>query len=309
MNNNVKNQHYVPQFYLRQFSDSKGKLFVFDKPQEKVFQSPTEQVAASKYFYDLDPSMLRPGVNPQIVEHTLARAETQYSQAIGITLTSLRERSVLSAEALPVVAEFLAVQVMRTREVRTRMQQMNKLLEHVLKDSPEAKAKYVLPDGGDNFVQAMLLFGGASDKTKEILCNHIWIGARNVSKRPLITSDNPIVRNPHIKNDLAPNTGLGSPGIEIFVPLNPEFGVILLERQYHTCMGDHEMLVLNMQDEHVEFYNGHQVLQSDRQVFSNEREFLGVRELLQRRPDVKNPKRQRTGFMWGGQHIHLDDVH
>jgi hypothetical protein len=308
MTNKVKNQHFVPQFYLRQFCDPKGKLYVFDKPQEKVFPSPTEDVAASKYFYDLDPSMLRPGVNPQIVENALAKAETQYSLAIETTLASLREKSVLCADALPVVAEFMAVQVMRTREVRTQMQQMNKLLEHVLKDSPEAKAKYVLPDGGDNFVQAMLLFGGASEETKEILCNHIWIGARNVSNRPLITSDNPIVRNPHITSELMSNTGLGSLGIEIFLPLNPQFGVILLEREYHASMGHHEMLVVDMNEENVEFYNGHQVLQSDRQVFSNEDAFLGVRALLQRRPDVKNPKRQRSEFIWGGRRISLDDV-
>ena len=36
--NKVKNQHYVPQFYLKQWTNNKEQLFVYDKKQKKSFR-------------------------------------------------------------------------------------------------------------------------------------------------------------------------------------------------------------------------------------------------------------------------------
>lgn len=72
MNDIAKHQHFVPQFYLRQFADDKEKLFVFDKPQGEVFASSTDDVAVSKHFYDVDQSFLPEGADPQFVERNLA---------------------------------------------------------------------------------------------------------------------------------------------------------------------------------------------------------------------------------------------
>lgn len=310
MNGKVKNQHFVPQLYLRHFCAADDKLFVFDKPNEKVFKSPTDQVASSKYFYDIDASLLEDGTDSQIVEKELAKAESRYIQALGKTLTALEQRDTLAAETIPVLAEFMAVQAMRTREVRTHMEQMNKMLGMVLdqEGAAEAKAKYHMGETGFPFVQAMLMFGDGCKQTKSVLENHIWLGARNTSRRPFITSDNPIIRNPHIKNQYAPSTGLASSGIEIFLPINPRFGIILLERGFHGRFAERELQVIEMTEENIAFYNGHQVLQSDRQLFSNDGDFHGVREVLRDHPDVKNPKRQRAGFIWAGRQIDLDDT-
>jgi hypothetical protein len=37
--NKVKNQHYVPRFYLKNFTNSDDKIFVFDITSDKVFQT------------------------------------------------------------------------------------------------------------------------------------------------------------------------------------------------------------------------------------------------------------------------------
>ena len=251
---------------------------------------------------------MKQGADTQIVENTLAKAEAQYALALEATIASLRESRRLCAKSLPAMAEFIAVQIMRSLEVRIWMEQMDKLLGKAL-DQEGAfamKAKYQMSEKGHPFVHAMLILR-SSQETKSFLLNHIWIGARNVSNRVLITSDSPITRIPHIENELAPNTGIASPGIEVFFPLSPNYGVVILERQYHSVLAPLEMKSLELTLENVEYYNGHQVLQSGRQLFSNERAFEGVRELLSRRPDVKDPKRQRSEFIWAGRNIRLDE--
>ena len=50
--NKVKNQHYVPQFYLKQWANNKEQLFVYDKKQKKSFTSNVKNVVSSKFFYD-----------------------------------------------------------------------------------------------------------------------------------------------------------------------------------------------------------------------------------------------------------------
>jgi hypothetical protein len=49
----LKKQHYVPQGYLRGFTDEDGHLFAFDKVTSKVFNTNPLNVAAEQGFYDL----------------------------------------------------------------------------------------------------------------------------------------------------------------------------------------------------------------------------------------------------------------
>lgn len=46
-------QHYIPQFYLRNFSLDNKSIVVYDKIQEKVYKSPINKVASERYFYSL----------------------------------------------------------------------------------------------------------------------------------------------------------------------------------------------------------------------------------------------------------------
>ncbi|MDR7665318.1 DUF4238 domain-containing protein [Methanosarcina sp. Z-7115] len=48
--------HYVPQFYLRQFSNKRGKeyyIYTFDKVFKKTFQTNVQNVCCEDYFNDL----------------------------------------------------------------------------------------------------------------------------------------------------------------------------------------------------------------------------------------------------------------
>lgn len=47
-------QHFVPQSYLNNFINEKGQLNIYDKIQNKKYQSPVKKVATENYFYELD---------------------------------------------------------------------------------------------------------------------------------------------------------------------------------------------------------------------------------------------------------------
>lgn len=49
----VKNQHYVPRSYLKNFANEKGQLWVYDKERDAVFRSNITNVASQRYFYDI----------------------------------------------------------------------------------------------------------------------------------------------------------------------------------------------------------------------------------------------------------------
>jgi len=55
----VKKQHYIPQYYLRNFSSDGEMLFIFDKPSARIFQSPILQIGQERYFYNTNATDLQ----------------------------------------------------------------------------------------------------------------------------------------------------------------------------------------------------------------------------------------------------------
>ena len=71
--NKVANEHYVPQTYLRSFSDSNGQCCVYDKSNSKYFCSHISNILAERYLYDFPEELLKEisGLDSQSVEKIL----------------------------------------------------------------------------------------------------------------------------------------------------------------------------------------------------------------------------------------------
>lgn len=68
----VKNQHYVPRFYLNFFSNN-SKLWCFDKTNSKNFETNINKIASEKYFYD--DALIDQLTGEQTLEKTLSEME------------------------------------------------------------------------------------------------------------------------------------------------------------------------------------------------------------------------------------------
>lgn len=96
----VKNQHYIPQFYLKRFGTN-SKIDVYDIKNNKYIEKTNiSNFACEKYFYDIDLTKIEdelkifknsPGINisdtlynetlknPQLIEETLSKLESKMS--------------------------------------------------------------------------------------------------------------------------------------------------------------------------------------------------------------------------------------
>jgi Protein of unknown function (DUF4238) len=82
----VKNQHYVPQFYVREFADSNKQLCVYDKCTDKVFPNAVKNVAHESYFYDIPKDWAEPGTNLQAYEKELSSIESVHKRVLTVAL-------------------------------------------------------------------------------------------------------------------------------------------------------------------------------------------------------------------------------
>lgn len=60
----VKQEHYVPRFYLRRFSDN-DKISVYDLDSDRIFSTNINKVACNNYFYDFDSEELKKALKHQ----------------------------------------------------------------------------------------------------------------------------------------------------------------------------------------------------------------------------------------------------
>lgn len=82
----TKKQHYIPQFYLNNFTNDSGKLWVYDRLNRKFFASSPRDIASEKYLYetrweDANPK-LGDFVLPNQIENKFAEQEREYSKLL-----------------------------------------------------------------------------------------------------------------------------------------------------------------------------------------------------------------------------------
>src|SRR6185437_3960879 len=72
-----KLHHYVPQFYLKRFTDPRdGLLWVWDKTSDRIFHANPINVAAEANFYTMQ-ELAEAGHDPYTMEKQLSNVEGQ----------------------------------------------------------------------------------------------------------------------------------------------------------------------------------------------------------------------------------------
>lgn len=81
-----KKQHYLPRFYLRNFSDNDGRIWGFDRLEEKFFDCTDRDIGCEQYLYethweDANPKLGK-FVLPNQIENKFAEREGEYSKVL-----------------------------------------------------------------------------------------------------------------------------------------------------------------------------------------------------------------------------------
>jgi hypothetical protein len=308
----TKNQHYVPQFYLRKFSADRDRIHVFDKVDKTVTHPRIKDTAAEYLFYNIPAESIRTG-EVQSVEDALGQMEQLYAEAISELLDEVKTTGRFTpgpTDRNQWIGHFLVIQFCRTPSFRNMMgTTMHELTARWVEDRNTLMRQSVARGDIPSFEPLvapkmemsplehakMMLNGPVVREIYWRLFNHIWLIGDNQTAQPFYTSDAPVVR--HADHGANPDGGIGfdSLGVEIHLPLSSRFILLLFERDWFTPvmakLNSVEGDVWKLKAEEVDSYNSYQVHNSRRQVYCRDDAFDVVRMMIKETPELCDPDR------------------
>ena len=329
--NRTKKQHYVPQSYLENWSiPGQHHVYVFDKYKDEVRTNNIEDIASENYFYDLnfagvfseaeikqyqlDDIDLSKIDNNQYIENYFANhIESIYKQSLDKIITRVRSMSewemrncfFIQPERVYSLAILLVLQRIRVKSIRDTIVEMTDMLGQALTEN-NAPQSMIDEYASLSKNQLKLLHGKMIvDNSKvlelaNVLSNHIWILLKNKTKHQFFTSDNPIGTIAHSSNPYLSMSGLASEGVEIYFPISPDMMLIMYEKTYHSKLTPMHCRILETENEEmVNYYNSHCIINSSRCVFSQMPDFSIVSKIKSLNPEILHlPK---TSLSFGGK--------
>src|SRR5438445_6655488 len=194
MTNSIRIQHYVPRFYLQNFSNKQRDAFLvncFDKTSQKIFRVNIENVAAERYFYDTDK------YTNQLVEKSLGRHESEFNAAYQKMMKVKNYRALKKKERTSLLF-FMSSQEIRTREMRESLKDMvqqihKRLLRERLSDHLREQIEEAGTDAAIKDLHVKVLVEDVP-KIVAIMAQMKWVLMQNRTNMPFWTSDHPVNR-------------------------------------------------------------------------------------------------------------------
>ena len=293
--NKTKFFHYVPQFYLRNFSipDKENMIWCFDKVTSKAFIADIRNMGCAKDFYD------------ENSEKHLSSLESQISPVYR-KLVKTGDLASLNWSERIIIATFIAIQDTRTQEGRIALKEVGETLIGKIVETMPASAKKSVESTKNlsKIVQEkaevlaketqITMLKEETMLFADILLGLQWILMENKSKTLLWTSDNPVNKYNPIKppHPYLGNLGYYCAGIEIFLPLSPSLCLCLCDLGTHKLVPSEKMVMLSKQN--VIFQNYFQLAQSSRHIFSQNGDYSLATKILKDQPSLRDPLRKRV---------------
>lgn len=261
----TRNQHYVPQFLLKNFASSKKSfIWTYDKVAKEnnwnsIKERPISKVASEDFFYDQIENNKEFTFEYELgkVEREVAPIVEKIVQHKNILIITHIERERLSY--------FIAIQFIRTKwRLNLIKSQSLDFTEKV------AEAFGVVQEELDHKSLWFSLFESASLFSKAIK-NKVWFLGE--SEKLFYSSDNPVVlQNSVNSNELRGTLGLDSYGIEIYLPISDSLLLCCCCEKY--LQNKHGILNLEkLPYENILNLNSLQFFQSERFIFSSSNDF------------------------------------
>ncbi len=294
---------------------------MYDKIQDQARIANVRDVAQQRYFYDIPeeaiPPELEAKLDRQIIERALSPLEGNFNRVVSRVIDKATNRGLfrgvldtlllthgkrITRREKSALSFFVALQFIRTREFRLTLKDGLEQFESVVRT-------LVPSDKLDEFFEG---FRGVDDANVRMhslsmmfdrefvrdlsqkIYRHILVLGINSSKHALYTSDNPMVRQAHKKHPVLRHVGVGSPGIEIAMPLSSHHILIFLEKSHFSKWAKWDRKAVHLKEEQVEYYNSLQVRGCERQLYCAYDDFDLAREFCQRWPERCAEERRRV---------------
>ncbi|MBI2275302.1 MAG: DUF4238 domain-containing protein [Bacteroidetes bacterium] len=265
MNTEKKNQHFVPKFYLRNFSIRQAgkQLAVFNTQSDQWIPNASLKGQAQKNFFY--------GKDGKIEDH-LGQTENEVAPLLK-KITFENHVPLPGSDDHLRVLHFLMLTHLRnpvnTNDITSRLPMLN---EHIKKMSGnEVSIDPTKMTTHDQAIQMALKHLPQAVAVSKDLRLKLMI---NLTKIPFITSDYPVIRyNQFMEMRKWPLSGIGmaNVGLQIFMPLSPTVMLITYDDMTYK-IGDKKKNIVNIiQPGEVDQLNTLQLLNCDRNLFGNEK--------------------------------------
>jgi hypothetical protein len=234
-----KNQHYIPKFYLRNFSYKlNGKQIGLFNLKADLFH-PTGKLktqGSSSFFYGHDGK----------IEDSLSKIEGKLAKVIQDIITSQvlpKENSDGHAALLVFIALTLLRNPVLIETIKEQSRQFDKMLNE---DLPTENKKTYFPE--INHKEAIELALSNLNSVTDTICDLDFKLLINKTKQPFIASDFPIVKyNQFLESRQWPHgkTGSGSVGLQIFIPLSPIITIVFYDNGIYK-VGDRKQKLVGL---------------------------------------------------------------
>ncbi|MFX1518997.1 MAG: DUF4238 domain-containing protein [Promethearchaeota archaeon] len=287
--NRIKIEHYVPQFYLRNFAIKKKRnqvIYCYDKFEERCFNTNIKNVGCEKNFYN---SMVD---DQQIIEKTLGRLERRFSKAYNKLIT-IRDISSLDDETKCTISFFVAQQYIRTREYRHFMKELrNSISNSLAKEFGVTDYEIRWRDEAIKNSQIFSLFNETVD-IAVILLNLKWTLLINKTSIPYCTSDNPVNLYNFINHKPYRSLGFACRGINVYFPLTTDLSLRFCDPSTYFFMPSKSEII---EEQDIHFQNKLQAVRSNRFVFSKSGDFSLIRRIIKENPSLRDLNRKRISI-------------
>lgn len=298
-------QHYIPECYLKNFTlDNKG-FYVYRKGNvSKVFHQSISNVAGKKRFYDVDDKFLLnefKGQNKFIETEVFANSfEPILNKILQKIIKSLENwdkknsfKNVLSEIDIDYFAELIAVQYIRhpnfiENHWNLHKDMYSKRTDIITSFLSMANPKFKNADKlnlqfDEKYSSALHSSFILDDKWRydiqEQLVKKIWIFY--YTENNILTSDNPILLKPHLKEKVSFYTGFWEEGIEIVFPISKNLILTIWDEEYFPEQKDLHNTIQLLSDKKLREYNLYQYCFSNFEVYSAIKDFDIIKKFVE----------------------------
>ncbi|HEC41064.1 MAG TPA: DUF4238 domain-containing protein, partial [bacterium] len=306
-----KKQHYVPQFYLKNFAIHKksGECSIrcYSKELNKSYNSNITQVAMERYFYDEE--------DPPEIENYFLHLEGLHSKVYNKIIHNHSIKQLTMYDKF-MMAHYIMTQNERTRSARIRNAQMTELLykygRHGIDlppyESLDEEYKKWLLESRATIGQINIMFNpiemedGTVHYPYDVVIKMAklgWVLLEDKLKREFFTSDHPVyVHNPPIEDkNVIRGYGMSSytaESVEIFFPLTPRLCLLLFDKvnSDYKNIG----LIRQVNQGELDWINTQVIAMAHRTIFTKKNDFQFVRDCVKKHPELKDPNRMRLNL-------------
>jgi septum formation topological specificity factor MinE len=258
----VKNQHFVPRFYLDRFTfldDRAWKVHVYDRLEHRYFKNSLDGVGSEKYFFK-DPR----------VEGTVTEVELEVLDSLTRAVESFSTGSRrLDPDDKNRLAQLIAFQRNRTRAARDEFERMQSYIFETVAKHLQVHDGMTREEAGKLFpvipveeLHALMLDNSVSLAFAEpLLFQYGWFFVRCPQNASFLTSDHPVTMN---------RGWLNHPENCIIFPLSPDLALVLQQGEDNQgYVGE-----LEATEDWINDANYNQAVSAQRFVYSSSLEVL-----------------------------------